>query len=100
MFDITAHKSRLVLELSTRALESVVGGKGQVGVQFIQLRGTSDVDLPTVRERQPNAHLILTAGLVMVARTFDHDASGSGPTKAALQLRDMLLNGSPDFGRD
>jgi hypothetical protein len=97
MLDIAAHQPRLILELPAGALECIVDGEGQVGIAFILPRRTSNVNLPIVRQCQPNTHLVLTTGLVMITWTFDHDAGRGDPTKAALQLGDMPINGAANL---
>jgi hypothetical protein len=47
VLDLAAHDPCLVLELSAGALESIVHGKGQVGITFIRLGRTSNIDLAT-----------------------------------------------------
>jgi hypothetical protein len=98
VFDVAAHKPRLVLQLPAGALEGVVHGEGQIGVTFIQLGRASNVDLTAVGECKPNAHLVLAASPVVIAGTSDYNPACGEPAKAILQFRNVLLDGSSEFG--
>ena len=94
---LTAHETRPVLQLSAGTLERVIDGEGQIGITFILFRCASNVDLTTVRQREPNAYLILAAGLVPLARPSHHDATGRQPAKTALQRCNVLVDGRLQF---
>src|SRR3974377_412746 len=66
LLGLASHQPRLILQSSAGAPEGVVDSEGQVGVAFVLLGRTSNIDLTTIRECKPNAHLILTAGLVVI----------------------------------
>jgi len=89
---LSSHQPRLILQSSAGAPESVVDSEGQVGVAFVLLGRTPNIDLTTIRECKPNAHLILTAGLVVIAGPLHHDATCGDPAKTALVAEALWRN--------
>ena len=99
LLGLASHQPRLILQSSAGAPEGVVDSEGQVGVAFVLLGRTSNIDLTTIRECKPNAHLILTAGLVVITGPLHHDAACGDPAKTAIEIRNVLLGGRLEFGR-
>jgi len=81
------------LQAPARPLEGVVDRKCQIGMPPVRLRSAADIDLPPVRQREVNIHLVKSAVLVMAARTFQRDPTTRHATIAVLELRHMLGDG-------
>jgi hypothetical protein len=99
MLDITTHKPCLILQLPSGALEGIIDGEGQIGIAFIRLRRTSHMNFATIGQREPNGHLVMTAGLMTIAGTFHNDAASGQPTEAVLQFCKVLIDCGLEFRR-
>jgi hypothetical protein len=99
LLGLASHQPRLIPQSPAGAPEGVVDSEGQVGVAFVLFGRTSNIDLTTTRECKPNAHLILTARLVVITGPLHHDATCGNPAKTALEFRNVLLDGRLEFGR-
>src|SRR6516225_1776986 len=99
LLGLASHQPCLILQSSAGAPEGIVDSEGQVGVTFILLGRTSNIDLTTIRECKPNAHLILTPALVVITGPLHDDATCGEPAKTALEFRNVLLDDRLEFGR-
>lgn len=94
---LTLQPAGLILQLTARPLECVIDRECQVGMSLVRLRGSSNIDLAAIGEREPDVDLIEPPGPVMAAGPLEHDPTGSHSIVTALQVFYVLDDGIPEF---
>jgi hypothetical protein len=85
LLDVTLHQPDLVLQAPPGAFESAIDRKRQIAVAFVGLGRARDVDLATVRQREPDAHLVVPAVAMVLARALQRDAASRDPPASLLE---------------
>ncbi|MDE2375430.1 MAG: hypothetical protein KGL96_14495, partial [Hyphomicrobiales bacterium] len=85
---LALHAAYLVLQNPSCAFERIVDCEINVGMAPVGVRFVSDIDLFFLRQSKADMDFEKPAGSMMVARTFQHDATSRDSAESFLKLVD------------
>lgn len=91
----TLHAVNLGDQLTLSAAEGIAHRKMKVSMALIGIRGARNIDLPAVRQFQPDRHEKGRALAVVPVRSLDGHPAGNDAAKPALKLTDVPFDQGP-----